>query len=280
MSVENSISVGSRSKCTTLQKEVIVASIPKKVITRLTQEIGTFQKVLATARDRDINESDTVAIVSDILASAFGFDKYTEVTSEFAIRNTYCDLAIKVDDKVQYLIEVKAIGLSLKENHLRQALNYGANQGIPWVVLTNGIIWEIYRIRFEKPIDADLVCTIDLLSINPRKTEEQEKLFLLCKEGLSKAAMDEFHERVQSVNRFIIGALALSEPVISTVRRELKKMVPGLKVDNEEIERILKSEVLKREVIEGDPAAKAKTRVKRATHQAKKRSTSVAETSG
>jgi hypothetical protein len=254
-----------------------VANIPKKVSTRLVQEFGSFQKVLAIARDRDINEADTVTIVSDILANAFGFDKYTEITSEFAIRNTYCDLAIKVEDKVQYLVEVKAVGLTLKENHLRQAVNYGANQGIPWVVLTNGIIWEIYRIRFEKPIDADLVCSIDLLDINPRKTEDQEKLFLLCKEGLSRAAMDEFHERVQSVNRFILGALALSEPVVSVIRRELRKMVSGLKVENEEIERILKNEVLKREIFEGDPAAKAKSRVKRAASQAKKKTATPAE---
>ena len=256
-----------------------MANIPKKVITRLTQEIGTFQKVLASARDRDINEADTVAIVSDLLASAFGFDKYTEVTSEFAIRNTYCDLAIKVDDKVKFLIEVKAIGLDLKESHLRQAVNYGANQGISWVVLTNGITWEIYRIRFEKPIGADLVCAIDLLDINPRKVEGQEKLFLLCKEGLSKEVMDEFHEHVQSVNRFIIGALTLSEPVVNTVRRQLRKMVPGLKVENGEIERILKSEVFKREVIEGAPAAKAKARVKRAISQAKKKPAAATETS-
>ena len=55
-----------------------------------------------------------------------------------------------MDGKIEYLIEVKAIGLSLKENHLRQALGYGANNGIPWVVLTNGLVWELYRIKFEK----------------------------------------------------------------------------------------------------------------------------------
>jgi len=104
-----------------------MANVPKKVVDRLLKEVPKFQKVLQSAKDRDINESDTVAIVTDVLADVFGFDKYAEVTSEFCIRNTFCDLAIKVGDKVQFLIEVKAIGLSLKENHLRQAINYGAN---------------------------------------------------------------------------------------------------------------------------------------------------------
>lgn len=239
-------------------------SISKKAVDRFVKELGGFQKILQAAKNRDINESDTVAIVTDILSNIFGFDKYLEVTSELCIRGTYCDLAIKVDGKLQYLIEVKAIGLALKDNHLRQVINYGANEGIQWVVLTNGVSWEIYRIKFEKPIDYEQVCVFDLLEMNARKGEDQEKLFLLAKEGLGKAAMDGFHERMQSINRFMLGALALSEPVISAMRRELRRIAPGLKVENGEIEKILKTEVLKREVLEGDPATKAKARLKKA----------------
>lgn len=247
-----------------------MATPPKKVTERLLKEVPRFQKILQSAKDRDINESDTVAIINDMLADIFGFDKYTEVTSEFCVRGTYCDLAIKVGDKVQFLIEVKAIGLSLKENHLRQAINYGANQGVPWVVLTNGITWEIFRIKFEKPVDAEMVCTLDLSAVNPRKAEDQERLFLLCKEGLSKAAMDEFAQKVQSVNRFVVGALLMSEPVVSVVRKELRRLADGIKVENTEIEELIRLEVLKREVIEGDAAAKAKALLKKASKPARK----------
>lgn len=248
-----------------------MATIPKKVTTRFGKELGKFQKILQTAKDRDVNESDTVAIIQDILAEVFGFDKYTEVTSEFAIRGTYCDLAIKVDDKIEYLIEAKAIGLSLKEAHLRQATQYGATEGIPWVVLTNGISWELYRIKFEKPVVADMVCSFDFLEMNPRAAEDQEKLFLLCREGLSKAVMDEYHERCQTVNRYTIGAIVASDPVVSAIRRELRKLTPGLKVEAAEIEKILCTEMFKREVLEGDSAAKAKSKLKRATNKAAKK---------
>ena len=108
--------------------------VPKKVGERLIKEVRHFQRILRQARDRDVNESDTVTIIADMLERIFGFDKYTEVTSELAIRGTFCDLAVKIDDAVQYLIEVKAIGLQLKDTHLRQAVNYGANHGVPWVV--------------------------------------------------------------------------------------------------------------------------------------------------
>ena len=240
-----------------------MAKIPKNVSERLIRTVSKFQKVLKIAKDRDVNESDTVSIISDMLAEVFGFDKYLELTSEFSIRGTYCDLAIKFDNKTQFLIEVKAIGIDLKTSHLRQAIDYGANQGIQWIILTNGCVWEIYKIRFEKPINYDLVCSFDFMELNPKKEEDQEKLFLICKQGIKKDARESFYEKVQSFNRFVVGALILNEEILNDIRRELRKLSPGIKVDIPEIEQILRNEVLKRDVIEGDEAANSQAQVKR-----------------
>jgi predicted type IV restriction endonuclease len=238
-----------------------MANIPKKVVERFVKVVPKFQKVLQIAKDRDVNESDTVAILNDIFGDVLGYDKYLEVTSELAIRGTYCDLALRVEDKVQFLIEAKAIGINLKESHMKQACDYGANHGVQWVVLTNGIEWQIYRIRFEQPINFDLVCTFDFLALNPKSEMDQELLFLLSKEGLSKAARDDFYEKVQSVNRYVIGNLMLAEPVLSVLRRELRKLADGMKIDVEEVEGIVRTQVLKREIVEGDEADAAKSRV-------------------
>lgn len=83
--------------------------VPKKVVDRLVAGIKQFQPILAAARSRDINEADTVTIVKDMLAAIFGYDKYSEITSEHAIRGNYCDLATKLDGVIAALIEVKAI---------------------------------------------------------------------------------------------------------------------------------------------------------------------------
>lgn len=238
-----------------------MASIPKKVVERFTKTVPKFQKVLQIAKDRDVNESDTVAILTDILGAVLGYDKYIEVTSELAIRSTYCDLALRVEDKVQFLIEAKAIGIDLKETHMKQACDYGANHGVQWVVLTNGIEWKVYRIRFEQPINFDLVCTFDFLALNPRSEKDQEFLFLLTKEGLGKNARDDFYEKVQSVNRYVIGNLMLADPVLSVVRRELRKLADGMKIDVAEIESIVRTQVLKREIVEGEEAEAAQSRV-------------------
>ena len=244
-----------------------MAAIPAKVKARLQKEVRVFGKILGTAKDRDVNESDTVTIVTDMLERVFGFDKYSEVTSEVSIKGTYCDLAVKIDGNIEYLIEVKAIGLDLKENHLRQVTNYGANHGIPWIVLTNGVTWQLYKISFERPIVAEHLCSFDFTELNPRNQEDLDKLFLLCRSGMKKHAIEEFHDRVQSVNRYVIGAIISTDKMVQSIRRELKRMSPGLKVEEAEINKILAEGVLKREIQEGEKAEKARAQVRKAANK-------------
>jgi predicted type IV restriction endonuclease len=236
-----------------------------------------FQQVLQIAKDRDVNEADTVSIIKDVLAEVFGYDKYLDVTSEFAVRGTFCDLAIKVENKVEFLIEAKAIGLELKDGHLRQAIEYGANNGVQWVILTNGMIWRVYKIRFEQPINYDLVCEFSFAELDPKNEEHQEKLFIVCKEGLVKDAREEFHEKILTVNRFVLGALILGDEVVGVIRRELRKISDGFLVAPEEIAMVLTNEVLKRDVLEGDEAAKAQARVRRFYGKATRRSRAVGD---
>jgi hypothetical protein len=245
-----------------------MASIPKRVADRLCTTAKRFQTVLTAAKSRDVNESDTAIIVTDILAEIFGYDKYSEVTSEFAIRGTACDLAIKVEGKVQFLIEVKAIGLDPKDNHLKQAVDYGANQGVEWVVLTNGHLWRIYRVIFGKPISQELVGEFDFLTLDCKSEENLQLLYLLSKEALSKDVLDDFHNQRQALSRFSIAAMLLTDPVLTVVRRELRRLSPDVKIDAEQIKAVLTQEVLKRDVLEGEKAEEARRKINRSAAKA------------
>lgn len=224
--------------------------ITKKTEERIKNSIGKFQKVLGIAKDRDLNESDTVSIITDMLAEVFGYDKYLEVTSELAIRGTYCDLAIKLNDKFEYLIECKAIGIDLKENHLRQAIGYGANKGIQWIILTNGMEWQIYKLKFEQPIQWELVTKFNVNELSMKNERDIEKLAIITKEGVEKAFREELYEKIQCVNKFVVGQLLMSEPVISTIRRELKKLSEGINVEEAEVTALLRDTVLRREIVD------------------------------
>ena len=68
------------------------------------------------------------------------------------------------------------------------------------------------------------------MGLNPRKQDDQSKVFLLCKEGVEKAAVEKFYDHVRSVNRFMVGAITLSAPVVSIIRRELFELKNGRKI--------------------------------------------------
>lgn len=216
--------------------------------------VQKFQPIIKRAHALDLNESDTVTIISDILSEVFGYDKYVEVTSELAIRGMFCDLAVKVGGRFEYLIECKAIGTELKDNHLRQAVGYGSNKGIPWVILTNAIDWQVYRIRFEQPITWDLVARFNFLQESSKCSQLIEKLFMISKEGTEKKVRDEIYEKTQCVNRFIIGAIIASEPVVQLVRKEVRKLADRVNVSDDEILKIIKDECLRRDLSEGEEA--------------------------
>lgn len=227
-----------------------MSNIPVKVLERIKGNLSKIQKVIEQAKARDINEADTVAIVSEILTCIMGYDKYTEVTREYAIKSTYCDLAIKLDNALKFLIEVKAIGITLQDKHYQQALDYGANNGTEWIVLTNGVIWRVYRVRFEKPIRTDFVCEFNMLDIKVKNDSDMDKLFILCKEGLKKNAIDDFSQHKLVVNRYFISAILQSESIIDTIKRELRKINPMIRAEDDEILGIIQNDILKREVID------------------------------
>lgn len=240
--------------------------IPTKVAERLSNGLKRFQPVLASARSRDVNESDTSMIVTDMLADVFGYDKYHEVTRELCIRNTFCDLATRIDGKFQMLIEVKAVGLELKDGYIKQAVDYGANQGIEWVALTNGVLWKVFKITFAKPIDAEPVLDIDLLKLNPKNATELERLYLLTRESMLKSGLYAYHDHLQATNKFYLAAVVLSEPVLETVRRELRRL-SDVKIGIAEL-RMALEDILKREVVEGEKAELARRKMAKSAGKA------------
>lgn len=250
-----------------------MATIPAKVSKRLIDGIKRFKPIVAKARDKDVNESDTVAIITDILSEVFGYDKYADVTSEFAIKKTFCDLAIKLDGQPRLLIEAKAAGLNLKEQHIKQAVDYGSNSGIEWVVLTNAVHWMVYKIQFGKPVSSELVYEFELDKINTKKDSDLELLYHLTKEAMlktGKASLDDFYTHKKVLNKFVISQLLLSEPIADAIRKTMKKLYPDTKCTNEEISKIIVEEIIKRDVLDDERTAAIKRTVTKALNGIKK----------
>src|SRR5574337_963354 len=200
-----------------------MASIPPKIASRIADGLKRFQPIVESAKIRDVNESDTVVLLTGILSDIFGYDKYTEITTELSIRGTYCDLALKINEKICILLEAKAVGVELKEPHVKQAVDYAANKGIEWVILSNAVHWKIYKVIFSKPIQNILVMDIDLLKLSSKHQDDIELLYLLTKESVSKASLNDYFTQRQATNRFMIGNLLASEAVLNTLKKEVDR---------------------------------------------------------
>jgi hypothetical protein len=102
--------------------------ISAKVSARISTQIKKYQSILTHAKKRDVSEADTVVIVNDILSDVLGYDKYQNVTSESAIRGTFVDLAVEVDNKTRFFIEVirreirRLSGIRVDEEYLETLL--------------------------------------------------------------------------------------------------------------------------------------------------------------
>lgn len=239
--------------------------IPAKVASRVSQRLKELQPTISDARKRDVSESDTALIVVDVLSDVLGYKKLEEITTERAIRGTFADLAVRVGNDTRFLVEVKAVNTELKEAHVTQAVNYAANAPSDWVVLTNAARWQVYKVTFGKPIDRTLVLDIDLCSVSPKSDEAMEFFGSLSREVFTSSSMSEIFHTKQAMSRYSVAALLLSDPVLTVVRRELRKLADGLNPDIDDIRTIIQEQVIKRELTDGDEAKAAAKAVRKAT---------------
>lgn len=138
------------------------------------------------------------------------------------IRGTYADYVAQLKGIRHFLVEVKSLSLSLSDKHLRQAINYGANEGIEWAMLTNGKEIQFYKIIFSKPIESKLVFQIDI-GDPVRLKETAECLQHLHREAVVKKSLDILWNKFTALEVYTIAGLMYNSTVINFLKRELKR---------------------------------------------------------
>lgn len=211
-----------------------------------------YKRRLLAAKSKDINEADTVDIISGILADILGYERFVDITREYSIKGTFCDLALKIDSKVKILIEVKAVGIDLKETHLNQAVGYGSTEGIEWVILTNGLRWMLYKITWKNKVESHLVKEIDFTQISFRTDEDTKAMYGISKIGFLKEIVHSNFDHQQLVNKYNIGSILMSDLISRQIRTQLRKVNSKIKIDSNEIKTIVENEIIKREIIDND----------------------------
>jgi hypothetical protein len=189
--------------------------------------VKSFLPIVQQAKARNANESDTANIVHKFFQDVLGWD-FMDLTSEYKIKNTFCDLAVKLNGEIKLLIEVKAIGLNLKEEHLRQASAYAAHEGVHFVALTNGEVYRVYHVGFGDKITVAMVAEIDLAG--ELQLEDYTELYLLSKHSLPKLQIEEYWAQEEALCRENMLEALESDDVITALGKYFRSQY-DLKVD-------------------------------------------------
>ena len=167
-----------------------------------------------------------------------GYETLSEVKTEYMIKGTYADYVIQIGGKRHFLVEVKALSLNLSSNHLRQSINYGANEGIDFVLLTNGRVFELYKVLFEKPISHELIFSLNLSELSNLKIIA-DQLQYLHKDEVFKKGFDVLWDRHSALSPKNLSKLLFSDEVVKFLKKELKKKY-NIKFDEVVIENAVK----------------------------------------
>lgn len=210
-------------------------ALEKAVANRLKKFAAAFRE----ARERGANESDTVMYLVKFFEEVFEYDSLKgEISKELAIKDRYCDIALRIDGTVRVLVEGKAAGnQGLADRNIEQAENYASKAGIRWVLLTNGIEWRLYHLTWaeHEGITHDLAWQADLLhEIEGDIAGLWEKLGLLSRDCVEGGSLDDFWEHKKSLSRGPVVRALFNETVLKAIRRELNRKAPA-RLDMEDV---------------------------------------------
>ena len=201
--------------------------VMEEQILKIQDVIDTIIPELLRAYKRNDNESDTRMLIDKILQEALGYN-FEDIKTEARIEGRKADYLLSIKGDGVLVGEVKKIGMPLNEKHLYQTSSYGAHSGIQWIFLTNGLVWQLYRIMIDESIDTQLVFTVDLK--DGLDDEEAKFMYYISKWGMSrKNLLKKEWKKISALSYDNIVSAIVSDDVISKIRIAIKKKGSNLK---------------------------------------------------
>ena len=212
-----------------------MAVYQEKARDRIKRGLKRMSNIVEKGREEDFKEADTRKIVSDVLCEYLGWDKFDNVTAEQMIGSRFADYVDKTSDEEVFVVEVKQIGLKLKETHLNQARQYAVDEGIDWIILTNGDDWQVYRTKLEGKVPVTkLVFRVTISDKTILPAQKTELFYLLSEEAHRKNEIEDYYQRRIALSGENLADHILSNEVINKLRIAIKATT-GQNLKNSEI---------------------------------------------
>lgn len=190
--------------------------------TKLTDALKKYSKKYLSGKITELDESGTRLMINEFLCEVLGYAPIEEIKTEYMIKGTYADYVIQMKGTRHFLVEVKAFSLTLNDAHLRQAVNYGANEGIEWALLTNGRSIDFYKILFNKPIESRKVFSIDL-SDPVQFKKGVEVIQYLHKDSVTNKGLNMLWNKCIALEPANVAGFLYTDTVINFIKKGLKE---------------------------------------------------------
>jgi predicted type IV restriction endonuclease len=215
---------------------------------RLKTAVRKFHKPLSDMIAKDANETDTRLLVTDFICDGLGFDKYEDLDTEYRVRGEFADYGIRLDGDLVAFVEVKRVNTKLAQKHLRQVEMYAVNEGVEWIMLTNGSHWQVYHLTGGLPVQVDLALEMNLLGDEPVR-DKVDNFFYITRESLKRDQISQVWKATLATSPSSLAHTVLSESVVDAIRKELRRTT-GHKIEPAEITEILRNTVIRKDCLE------------------------------
>jgi predicted transport protein len=132
------------------------------------------------------------------LTKCWNLQDIREVEREFRVYDgTLLDYALRLDGKPRLFVEAKAMTKSLDDKtFIAQTVNYANNEGVVWCVLTNGLVYRVYKTNEPVGMAQKLLFEVDLRDAAADAPEVLKPLGMLSREAVEAGRLDDWGEQV------------------------------------------------------------------------------------
>lgn len=197
------------------------------------KSLRRFSRHFLEAREAGMNEADTVLRLCRFFEEVLDYDGLSDISREAEMKSKYVDVCLKIDGRVKLLVEAKASDVALRDRHIEQAQSYAAQNNFRWVLLTNGVEWNLYHLTFEEGIEFERAFAVSLAT--PEGVDDAaDKLANLHKAAIKKGDLERFWEKAGALGPASIGRALFCHSVLLLLRREIRRDT-GILIDSEDL---------------------------------------------
>ena len=190
--------------------------------------ITDAQRIMKDCSDMDGNEAETRRRVERIFESVMGYDAFKHLSRERAVRGAgeteHVDFAIQLEPGPNatplIMVELKRVNIKLSKKHLKQVSSYAINAGCEWILLTNGVEWQLHHVTFGQPPETKMLHIWNLLDDDPIYLAEMFTIIGL--KNIKKGGLDTLWQKAHVLRPKSLLQAILSEKSINLLRRNLK----------------------------------------------------------